>query len=577
MNVQIDPTEVDPVATPPPLPLPSPRPSVPHALEFTALALLLALAALLLLAGISRAGFHGREERRTSEMARQLAMGEGPLIILRHDDKVVPSPPLTHWMQALSMRLLDTSAPPAARLPVALSAFMGLLLSYAAMRRLAGPFAALIGFAILLLSLRFMWQSIQARPDLPMAALTWGAFWASSMLLFSDRALPPRAANAWTFTAWTFAALAILANGPGALIWMAALILYAGLTRSLEPLRRHRPLAGLAWMLAILALWLVPAAMSGGRDFIDPMLGALAGLADAGRTRPFLEALLRVPIDMLPLGLLLPAALFWGWRQRREPGGETNIFLLSWFGCGLVLLMMPSAIRGHYMVTVYPAAALLAARLILDSWNSSRARRLMHPHLELVLMALLLAVPILIGLLVWRPDFLQPAPPWGFSLGLLCVLTAGGTGGTWLVRRDRPGAALAAAAATIAMAYLLLFLFYLPILRNDWIPRDMAARLDGRIAAGEQVAILELDSAATLYMRRQPRRLDDSRAAVAFMTHEDQRWLVLEQDALERLRRDSGDPGWPVLERWAGHRPHETFLLLGNRIRFDPETLLEID
>lgn len=536
--------------------------------------LLFAAAGLLFTVGAGRIGFQNADERTYAQVGREVGSGSA-FMVLHHLGAPYPErPPLCFWIEAAAYRLLRRADPFAARLPQIAFALAALLFAYLAMRRIDGPRVALIGTAALLVAFRFFYEARRIGTDVPLCAFLWGAFWASTHILF-----PPRGREgggvAWAWTGWTLAALAALAGGVGALVWPGTLVAYAIASRRYEPLRRHWFWPGLAWMLAAVALWFVPAATMGGADYYGPMLRLrlAEGFHDVMRDKTWLlYYFYKLPADALPLGLMLPASLWWAWRRRRgfDDGGRTR-FAVCWLVFGFVLFSLPRHKHGADILPVYPALALLAARLIRDAFRARLPRRVVFAHAWLASLLALLAVPATIALFRFRPQVFPIDPPSEFMIALLAVLTLGGGTAGALLRHRRLGGALAGLGATAYLAYLALFVGFMPELHNDRLPRRIAEDVNQRLAAGEPVGCFKLDNAALFYLKAQPRWLATADAARAFMAHEDQRWLLTTLGGLEPGR----NPGWPIARQWSQTAEGDPVVMLSNRVPKLPEVLYE--
>lgn len=177
-----------------------------------------------------------------------------------------------------------------------------------------------------------------------------------------------RPASLWPWAGFGAAlALGVLAKGPVILFHLlpAAVLLpwWGGVPmrwRRLFP----RLCLGLLVALALVALWLVPAVLSGGPAYRDAILwyqsaGRLSESFAHARPLWFYVALL--PAIGFPL-ILSPAL----WRAARgtrwlaEPGLR---LCLIWAGAALVLFSLTSGKQLHYLVPELAALALIAARL----------------------------------------------------------------------------------------------------------------------------------------------------------------------------------------------------------------------
>ncbi len=163
-------------------------------------------------------------------------------------------------------------------------------------------------------------------------------------------------------------ALGVLTKGPVVLFHLlpAALLLplWSGGGLSWRGLPRRLGL-GLGVGLVLVALWLVPAALSGGEAY----RAAILWHQSAGRlsesfahARPWWFYLAMLPLLGFPL--------FWSptlWRALRRAAWHDDPGLrlcLIWSGGALLLFSLTSGKQIHYLVPELPALALIAARLL---------------------------------------------------------------------------------------------------------------------------------------------------------------------------------------------------------------------
>lgn len=162
-------------------------------------------------------------------------------------------------------------------------------------------------------------------------------------------------------------ALGVLAKGPVILFHLlpAALLLplwSQGAAWRKLPLRL---VFGLAVGIALVSLWLVPAAITGGAEY----RAAILWHQSAGRltesfahARPWWFYLALLPVLLFPLGWS-PALWQAGWRA--DWRGDAGLRLCAiWAAGALVLFSLTSGKQIHYLVPELPALALIAARLL---------------------------------------------------------------------------------------------------------------------------------------------------------------------------------------------------------------------
>src|SRR5690606_16253818 len=155
---------------------------------------------------------------------------------------------------------------------------------------------------------------------------------------------------------------ATLAKGPAGLLPpLLAIVAYLRLSGERQELRRLRVGSGLLLWAAVVLAWLVPAAIAGGRDYLDQIVlhQNLIRYADPWHhLRPWYYYLALLPFDFFPWSLLLPAAAV----ARPQLAGDSRRgfrLALCWVVVTVVFFSLSPAKRSVYVLTAYPALALL--------------------------------------------------------------------------------------------------------------------------------------------------------------------------------------------------------------------------
>ncbi|HEX7348875.1 MAG TPA: glycosyltransferase family 39 protein [Rhodanobacteraceae bacterium] len=263
----------------------------------------------------------------------------------------------------------------------------------------------------------------------------------------------------WRGSVWLGAMLGVgmLAKGPVMLLHVVAVAVLAPLWSATA--RQHKVrwygalLAGLAIGVAILAAWLVPAALYAGPTYWQPLIDKVVGRVDKSfaHARPVWWYLPLVPVLLLPwlLALRAPRAAWAGlWR------GRFGRFVWCWWGVPFIAFSLISGKQIHYLLPLLPAWALAGAWLLQQS--GARLRPGWFALLALVGAAGIAVLP-------WRA-----AHAFGFAvqpsvalLALVAVVIAVGVWRLW--GRSAHGLALSAT-ALVSVAMFAGALAYAPAL-----------------------------------------------------------------------------------------------------------------
>lgn len=247
------------------------------------------------------------------------------------------------------------------------------------------------------------------------------------------------ASDRWSWVGFGAAlAMGVLVKGPVILFHLGPAALALPLWNPRVAWRSLPRRLGLSLAVAVglLALWLVPAAITGGPDYRNAILwhqsaGRLAN--SFAHRQPWWFYLALLPVLLFPLGYA-PAL----WRAGAQAGWRRDNGLrlcLIWIAGALVLFSLTSGKQLHYLVPELPAVALIVARLAGP-----------QPRLNLLPAVILLGVAVLVAVLAGvgvlplgqAADLLSPRSAllaWGLLIAALCwlVLPMRGLAGAMLL------------------------------------------------------------------------------------------------------------------------------------------------
>jgi 4-amino-4-deoxy-L-arabinose transferase-like glycosyltransferase len=324
--------------------------------------LLLLLACLLLFfSGLGEVPFYTRGEPREALVAREMLRTGEWLLPSRPDGELTRKPPVFYWAAAAALSLLPDRPELAVRLPSALLATAGVLVTWAVAQASVGAAAAFPAALTLATSLEWLRAATVARVDMALVAgltLLFGA-WLLALAGGGDRPSP------WLLAMGvTGAAVATLAKGP------VALVLPALVVALLIVIRRDRTLLGRLGVIpvlvaggAIAALWYGAAFARHGWAFFDVVAQEnwlrYVDTEDAGTGHS--HGLFYLPlvglVGLLPWTPLLPlAGAPVADRTRRTPA---VVFAASWVVVTFVFFSLADAKRSVYLLPLFPPLMLL--------------------------------------------------------------------------------------------------------------------------------------------------------------------------------------------------------------------------
>jgi len=332
--------------------------------RFPALALLLLVSLAFYLPGFTTLPPVDRDEAHFAQASKQM-LESGNFIDIRMQEATRYNKPIgIYWLQSAAVALVGR--PLNDIWPYRLPSLAGALLALVFLARLGGRlFDRRVGLIAALLLGASLLLGVEAR-----LAKTDAALLATSLAAFDGLAAVylgrAKRVNALQF--WIALSLGILIKGPVLLFF---LLTTAGTVSLVQ--RRWRWLAaleprlGLPLLVVIVAPWLVAIGIASHGAFFSQSLGHDFGakLVGGEESHGFPPGfyLVAMAVTLWPAGLLFAAALPGFWRRRQETAIR---FLLCWLiPAWLVLEFVPTKLP-HYVLPLYPAAALLAAAVFAD-------------------------------------------------------------------------------------------------------------------------------------------------------------------------------------------------------------------
>ena len=324
------------------------------------------------------------DEPREAEIAREFLARDCWVLPRLNGGRWLEKPPLYHWTAALAFRWTGRTDPGTARLPSALAGAGIGILAWLLARRLGppglGPWAAFLAWT----SAELLNASHSAMVD----ALF--SFWVTAALacLALAHAAPERPDRSGIpeILAAFFSGLAFLTKlHLGPVLIGSALLSWAALSGRWDVLRRLLTPLPLLIFLATAAPWPAllyaherdadrfeedvsrllgreePGTTMGADALGEVLWGQLLARATGGslgHAQPAWYYLPQLFLFAAPASLLLPFAIPWAWRRRREP---LEGFALAWLLGSVLVLSLSRSKRVIYLTPCVAPAALLAA------------------------------------------------------------------------------------------------------------------------------------------------------------------------------------------------------------------------
>src|SRR6266478_4463480 len=331
-----------------------------------------------------------RDEPRFAEASREI-IERGDYIVPHFNNQLrLDKTPPAYLAQVASHRIFGESDF-ATRFPSAVAAALVALAILAWGSRIGGEGVGWWAAIIFTLSLQTFVHAKAAVADMWLVLFMTTAHW-SAYELVRDRLWPTDQASTlkhqtlfWWFVLYLSLALGFLAKGPIAwtpLLTLAAMKLLVG---DVELAKRCKFVRGILLMLAIVALWGVPALIQTdggflrigiGRHVVGRSFGAMEGHG-ANSLGVYLLLLpfyfVTIFASFFPWSIKLPSLTRKLWRSRdksrlRASGydGRVDIYLLCGIGIIFVIFSLIKTKLPHYTLPAFPLLSLLLARHLVD-------------------------------------------------------------------------------------------------------------------------------------------------------------------------------------------------------------------
>ena len=430
------------------------------------LLILAAIFGVLYFLGLGRAALMNPDEGRYGEIPREM-VASGDWVTPRLDGvNYFEKPPLGYWVTAACLSVFGESEFSARMFP-ALFGLGGVLLTYAAVRRIHGRMPALASAIVLGSSVFYFAMARILTLDLPVAVLMSGTLMCFTLAVRE----PEGPTRRWFFYGlYVCSALATLTKGLiGFLLTGAVMFLWLLIFNQWKKLRPLYLPTGILLFLAVALPWHLLVAHRNPAwaqfYFIDQQWNRFT-TTEHSRAGPWYYFIPVVVVGLFPwIGFLwggISDVISTGWARRAE--NAQGWFYVTWAAFIFLFFSKSQSKLVGYILPVFPPLAILIGCWLARRWNESSAIRTsvgIRSRIGLNIFAFfcgILAFAALIAVLkpgiLREPGQAEALRPVGIAIG--AILLIGGVTAAWSERVLTMRAGLLTLAATTAGFYLVI-------------------------------------------------------------------------------------------------------------------------
>lgn len=514
------------------------------------------------------------DEPLNAQAAREMLASGNWVVPTFNYDLRTAKPVLLYWLQAGAYALLGVHEM-AARLPSALALLITALTVYALGRRMFDATTGLLGAVILLTSVAGQGAAHFANPDALLLACT--------TLTLALHWFAWEGHGAWLIGAAVACALAVLAKGPVGVVVPAAVVVVFLLWQR-QPRRLLGPYlfeACLAFVLVAAPWYVLVGVETKGvwlREFFLTENVRRAHVAMENHTgSPLVYYPVVLCVGLVPWAVFLGPTVWHAWRQVRrttDPGDAAETaatrFLVSWAGVVLLIFSVASTKLPNYILPLYPALALLLARLV-ERWRRGTVA-LPGWVMPLAMTTLgLIGAGVVVGLLMaggviplagLRGRSFPGLAAWAWLGG---VLLAAAGAGYWLARREQRTALVGVVGVAAAVFVSATTIGALPALN----PHKPSVALAGALPADQherEIRVCACDyfqPSLVFYCGREVKKLYGGATGIELLKSPLPTYVVIRGDSWEQVRRQA-PAGTRVLARCRDLYINQDVVLVAN-------------
>ncbi len=298
------------------------------------------------------------DEPRYVEVAREMIAMKNYLV--PHLNGVIygHKPPFFFWCLAGMMNLFHSYKEWVVRLVPAISGLLTVLITYFYASKIFNKKVGFFSAIILSSSATMMHLSRRCNIDTLFTLIILIAF-----MFLHFGILDESKRKRYFLISCFFQGIGVITKGPLAFIFpFFTLMGYIFLKNDRKLLKSTPWFTGFIIIVAVIAAWLVPAGIAGGKEYVEALIfkQTISRYAHGmNHPRNFFYYFYMFPLDFMPWGLFLPFIFKYGIFNKKERIDKNLIWFIIWFFINFVFMSFSTEKRGLYLLPLYPAMSII--------------------------------------------------------------------------------------------------------------------------------------------------------------------------------------------------------------------------
>lgn len=355
---------------------------------------LLVFAGMILFVNLGSRPLLSSGEARASEIASEMLYRGDFIVPHLNEEILLTKPPLFHWIIISSYKVFGISEF-SARFPSAVAGVLIVLVVFLLGKSLWKEQYGLYAGLLLLLSPMFFWSARCARIDAML--LLYSTF---SFYCFWQGYKKSQSSRVW-FLVWFFSmGLGVLSKGPVGALSLVVGCIFLILMGEKKKIKKIPWIWGIVIFLLVVLPWYICVLLKVPQHkavlFFLQQNKAWATGGGHGEWFKGYVYIFHLLFSFFPWSLFLPLVFISTWKEFKSKKSPEVVFLWIWFLVVFFLFFFLGKKVGRYILPLYPAAALLVAKIIMEK----RSRGIFN-----TIVASFIAIWMVIVAIVWKFKF----------------------------------------------------------------------------------------------------------------------------------------------------------------------------